>query len=68
MSRSKLLKREPKKRALLSRSFVYLAYFLILIPLILLLLWSFTKRWSWPNILPESYSLRAMSDLLKMRV
>jgi len=40
---------------------LYLAILLIFIPLLVLLLWSFGKRWPWPFILPTEYSLRGIS-------
>jgi putative spermidine/putrescine transport system permease protein len=33
--------------------------FLSLLPIAVLLLWSVSGKWSWPNILPQSYNLRA---------
>ena len=36
----------------------------IAVPLAVLILWSFTERWSWPALLPESLSLRTVEELL----
>lgn len=36
----------------------------ILLPMGVILLWSFTGRWPWPELLPESYLLRTWSELL----
>lgn len=36
----------------------------ILIPISTILLWIFTERWSWPNLLPEVFSLRAIEEIL----
>lgn len=43
---------------------IYLAVFLIVLPLIVLLLWGFSKRWPWPYIVPREYSLRGISYFL----
>ena len=36
----------------------------ILLPAAVTLLWSVTERWSWPFLLPESYTSRTVSELL----
>lgn len=36
----------------------------IFLPMALVLLWSVTERWPWPQLLPESYSLRTVKELL----
>ena len=36
----------------------------ISLPLAVLILWSFTERWPWPALLPESLSLRTVEELL----
>lgn len=38
--------------------------FCIFLPMALVLLWSVTERWPWPGMLPESYSLRTVKELL----
>lgn len=38
--------------------------FAILLPMAVMVLWSVTGRWSWPNLLPESYTLRTVQELL----
>lgn len=44
--------------------FVLLATaFCILLPAMLLLLWSVTARWAWPSLLPQSYTLRTLREL-----
>ncbi len=37
---------------------------LILLPVALMLLWSVTGRWPWPMLLPESWTLRTLQELL----
>lgn len=36
----------------------------ILLPMGVILLWSFTGRWPWPGLLPESYLIRTWKELL----
>ena len=45
----------------LLRLILVLAAAIILVPVAVLLLWSVTGRWPWPNLLPESYTLGAAS-------
>lgn len=47
----------------LLKIFLYLVLFTILAPVVILLLWTFTSRWPWPNLLPEIYSLRAIKEV-----
>ena len=48
----------------LLRLVLVLAAAIILMPVAVLLLWSVTGRWPWPNRLPESYTLRTVQELL----
>ena len=48
----------------LLRLVLVLAAAIILVPVAVLLLWSVTGRWPWPNLLPESYTLRTVQELL----
>lgn len=47
----------------LLRLFLYLVLFTILAPMVILVLWAFVNRWPWPNILPETYTLRAIKEV-----
>lgn len=37
--------------------------FCVLLPMVLLLLWSVAGRWPWPSLLPETYGLRTWQEL-----
>jgi len=37
--------------------------FSILFPVAIVAIWSFAGRWSWPQLLPETFSLRGMAEL-----
>ena len=41
-----------------------LTLFCIFLPMAVVLLWSVAERWPWPALLPESYSLRTVEELL----
>lgn len=36
----------------------------IIIPVITMLIWTFTERWAWPDIWPQVFSLRAVEGIL----
>ncbi|MGL4913474.1 MAG: ABC transporter permease [Romboutsia sp.] len=37
---------------------------MLIFPLTILIIWSFTNSWHWPNILPKEYSLRGVEYLI----
>lgn len=37
---------------------------IIILPALVILLWTVTGRWPWPGLLPESYTLRTVEELL----
>lgn len=49
---------------ILLKLFLYIVLFTILAPIVILVIWSFTEQWPWPNLLPTSYSLRATKEVL----
>ena len=53
-----------KKHPLIGLPLVFLLL-LVLIPFILLIIWSFTARWPWPSLFPESLTLRAVATLFE---
>lgn len=52
------------KRHLLMKIVIAAAIICIFLPVVLLLIWSVAERWPWPGMLPESYSLRTVKELL----
>lgn len=46
------------------RFILFLFYSSILIPAFTLLVWSVTERWTWPNLLPQFFSDRALQEVL----
>lgn len=52
------------RRSIFLKLFLAAAVFCILLPVVLMLLWSVTARWPWPALLPESWALRTVRELL----
>jgi putative spermidine/putrescine transport system permease protein len=51
-----------KQRHILMKALIYTSYFLVLFPILILLIWSFTGLWPWPYLLPETFSARALGE------
>lgn len=52
------------RKQLFWKFFLVLVGCCILIPALQILLWSVTERWPWPDLLPESLTLRTVKELL----
>ena len=52
------------KKHLLMRLVLTTLMVCIFLPMTLVLVWSVTERWPWPELLPESLSLRTVKELL----
>ena len=52
-----------KVKNLLMKIFVYGFILSVLIPVVVIAIWSLSGRWSWPRLVPESLSLRGMNEL-----
>lgn len=39
----------------------------ILLPLLNLIIWAFTERWAWPDLLPQTYSFRAINEIFSRK-
>lgn len=52
------------KKNTLMKAVLAVTLFVIFLPMAVVLLWSVTERWPWPLLLPESYSLRTVNELL----
>ncbi len=46
---------------------VYIMVLSIILPLILVIIWSFANRWQWPYLMPTNYGLRGWSYLFTAR-
>ncbi|MBR2706942.1 MAG: ABC transporter permease subunit [Mogibacterium sp.] len=48
----------------LMKAVLIITAFVILLPAAVILIWTVTARWPWPNLLPESLTLRTLDELL----
>lgn len=39
----------------------------IILPILNLIIWAFTERWAWPDLLPQTYSLRAINEIFSRK-
>lgn len=39
----------------------------IILPILNLIIWCFTERWAWPDLLPQTYSLRAINEIFSRK-
>ncbi|MBS6516907.1 MAG: ABC transporter permease subunit [Clostridium sp.] len=47
---------------------LFLLAAVILLPCILLIVWAVTKRWAWPDLIPQKFSFRAVKEVSGRRV
>ena len=40
---------------------------LIIVPLLTIVVWAFTERWAWPELIPQTFSLRAWEAVVRDR-
>ena len=53
-----------KKDNLIFKIITYLFLAFLILPLIVIIIWSFTKRWPWPLIFPEEFGMRGWQYFL----
>jgi len=46
-----------------ARIFIALCLVCVFLPLIIMVVWAFTERWSWPSLLPEVISTRGIGEI-----
>lgn len=51
-----------------ARFFILLHLVCVIIPIVLIALWAFADRWAWPDLLPESFSLRGFEEVFSGRM
>ena len=51
------------KKHLILKILLITALFCIILPMVIVVVWSFTQRWPWPLLLPESWSARTLKEL-----
>ena len=45
------------------KAVLFLLAAVILLPCLLLIVWMFTERWAWPDLLPQRFSIRAAAEV-----
>lgn len=54
-----------KQTHIFSKIIIFVFLMIILIPIVTMLIWTFTERWAWPELIPQVFSLRALEGILK---
>lgn len=54
-----------KKRNVFETVIIVIFCLCITLPLITILIWAFTERWAWPSLIPQTFSLRAVSSVFR---
>jgi putative spermidine/putrescine transport system permease protein len=52
-----------KSNSYLGKILLGIFVFLILFPILTMIVWVFTERWAWPNLLPQVFSTRALDEV-----
>lgn len=55
---------KKKRKAVFTNIIIFLAMVAILVPIATLFLWTFTERWAWPDLRPQVFSQRALTEIL----
>ncbi len=58
---------KKNRTSLMKKIVLILLTLFILIPMANLLIWVFTERWAWPDLVPQVFSLRALQEVLGNR-
>ncbi len=48
----------------LMKAVLFITAAVIILPVLVILIWTVTARWPWPGLLPESWTLRTLNELL----
>ncbi|QEK12986.1 ABC transporter permease subunit [Crassaminicella thermophila] len=47
-----------RKNSLIFKTIMYILIFMLVFPLLVLVIWSFSKSWPWPYLIPKDFGLR----------
>ena len=53
-----------RKRYVAGRILLFIVALAILFPAAVMLIWVFTERWAWPDLIPQVFSQRALAEIL----
>ena len=54
-------RRKPAR--VLPRAFLALHLLLVAVPILVMVMWSFTASWPWPSLIPEAFSLKGYAEV-----
>lgn len=54
-----------KKRVTVTNMVLACFVFTIILPVVVLLLWTVTERWAWPDLFPQVFSMRALAGIFQ---
>lgn len=54
-----------KRTAIWSNVIIAIFILFIIVPLLTILVWTFTERWAWPSLIPQTFSLRAVEAVFR---
>lgn len=46
---------------------LFLAAIVIILPVTVMLVWVFTERWAWPGLMPQVFSTRSLTEILRRK-
>lgn len=55
------------KRTIFMRLLLCILSVCIILPVLIMLLWVFTERWAWPDLIPQVFSTRSISEIWKRK-
>lgn len=56
-----------KKRFTVTNIVLLIFVFIIILPVAVMLIWTITERWAWPDLIPQVFSLRAVDGILRRK-
>jgi putative spermidine/putrescine transport system permease protein len=56
-----------KKKLTITNIVVLFFVLIIVLPVVLMLVWTVTERWAWPDLFPQVFSMRALREILGRR-
>lgn len=56
-----------KRKSINTNMILALFGFIVIIPAATLVVWIFIERWVWPDILPQTYNIRALAEILERK-
>lgn len=58
---------KKKQNTMITNIVLVLLALCILLPVVTLLIWTFTERWAWPDLIPQRFSMRAFREIFRRK-